>query len=75
MISWALRPELKAAVVELCTADEGLWKDALTPPEWQELADINRFLKPFYDATKGTESSLDSIDLALPCMDFLNDAP
>ena len=48
-----------------------LRSDVLTPDDWDMLVNLHDFLRDFYEATKATEGHNDSINKALPLMDFL----
>ncbi|KID59208.1 Ribonuclease H-like protein, partial [Metarhizium hybridum] len=71
MVEWALRPKIRQAVTIFCAQEPALQDDTLTQPDWLTLAEIHKFLEPFYDATVANEGIGDSISDVLPTMDYL----
>ncbi|KAK8912227.1 putative AC transposase [Metarhizium anisopliae] len=71
MVEWALIPKIRQAVTIFCAQEPALQDDTLTQPDWLTLAEIHKFLEPFYDATVANEGIGDSISDVLPTMDYL----
>ena len=70
-IEWALREDIMTAIDRFCKEEEKLYPDELLGPEWKLLANVAEFLKPFFYATKATESVDGTIEKVLPLMDRL----
>ena len=70
-IERALRPSIKAAIRDFCEEDLNLRAERLSPNDWDNLADMFRFLALFHDITMAAQGIFDAIDRVLPGMDFL----
>lgn len=71
MVEWALRSKIRQAITIFCAQESALQEDTLNASDWTTLAEVCKFLEPFYDATvanEGTASS--SICDVLPTMDY-----
>ncbi|KJZ68549.1 hypothetical protein HIM_12056 [Hirsutella minnesotensis 3608] len=72
MVEWALKPRIRQAITIFCAQEPALQEDALTASDWVTLAEIYKFLEPFYDATLANEgNATSSISDVLPTMDYL----
>ena len=67
----ALRDTTKAGIIAFCDTEPNLRAERLSPEDWDNLADMHRFLKPFYNITMATQGVFDAIDKVLPAMDYL----
>ena len=76
-ISWwitldrALRDTMKAGIIAFCDTEPNIRAERLSPGDWDNLADMHRFIRPFYAITIATQGVFDAIDKVLPAMDYL----
>ena len=71
MIQWALRPNIMNAIKLYMIDNTDLKDDKLSASNWDILAKIYEFLKPFQEATLSTEGHSHTIKRNLPTFDFL----
>ena len=67
----ALRDTMKAGIIAFCDTELNLRAERLSFDDWDNLADMHRFLRFFYDITMVTQSVFDAIDKFLLAMDYL----
>ena len=70
-IERALKPEVKRALLAYYDEQQELRAKRLSPGDWDTLTEMQDFLRPFYDATKGVEGVFDAVDKVLPAIEFL----
>ena len=62
---------MKTNIIAFCNTEPNLQAECLSPEDWDNLTDMHRFLKPFYDITMATQSVFDAINKIFPAMDYL----
>ena len=62
---------MKANIIAFCDTEPNLQIECLSPKDWDNLTDIHKFLKPFYNITMATQSVFNAIDKIFPAMDYL----
>ena len=62
---------MKAGIIAFCDTEPNLRAERLFSDDWDNLADMHRFLGPFYEITMATQGVFDAIDKVLPAIDYL----
>ena len=63
--------EVKEALTALTVEEKELKTEFLTITDWEHLANLARFLRPFRSLTKANEGLRDAIDRMLPSLEYL----
>jgi hypothetical protein len=72
MLKSAMRPKAQSALRKYCGQHEtDIRADCLLSADWEDLSNVQSFLRYFFDATKTTEGRTATIERILPAMDFL----
>ena len=62
---------MKVSIIAFCNTELNLWIEYLFFNDWNNLTDMHKFLKPFYDIMMAMQNVFDIINKILLAMDYL----